>query len=594
MALDVALADLPEWSLDDLYAGLDDPSLAADRQALAEAAAAFQVAFAGKVTGLAPDALADAIAQYEQLQERAGRMSSYAGLLFAANSTDPATAKFYADMQSELTGLAGQTLFFEHELNDVSDEDLSAAYGQSPALERYRPWLRRVRLQRPYRLDQELERIALDYSQTGNTAWVRLFDQTMAAMRVEVNGQPKTLVEAMDQLSSAHRGEREAAAKGMAAEAERQHPLLALIYNTLMKDKAIDDRWRGYGEAPMARHLANDVDPDVVEAMAEAVREAYPRLSHRYYAWKARALGLEKLAFWDRLAPPPGEDSRVIPWAQAQDMVLDAFGGFSPRMADIAKPFFERGWIDAPARPGKTGGAFSHPTVPSVHPYILLNYRGKARDVMTLAHELGHGVHQTMAGAQGLLLASTPLTLAETASVFGEMLTFQALLKAESDPARRRHLLASKVEDKISTMVRQIAFYEFEKAAHAAAREQGELTPADFARLWRETQDTALGPAIDLEGYDGFWALVPHFIHVPFYVYAYAFGDGLVNVLYDLYAQSEDGFVDRYLTLLADGGAKRYDAALAPFGLDPRDPAFWSRGLDVIDRMLTELEDQDG
>ncbi|MGF1456568.1 MAG: M3 family oligoendopeptidase [Alphaproteobacteria bacterium] len=588
-----ALADLPTWSLDDLYTGLHDPRLEAEAKGLAKDAASFEADLAGRVVTLEPAALAEAVQRYEALEERAGRLSSYAGLVFATDSTDAPTAKFYADMQAGLTTLASKLLFFEHELNDIDDDTLDAAFAQSPALERYRPWLRRLRTFRPFRLDQDLERLSLERSQTGNAAWVRLFDQTTAAMRVCVDGQDMTQVEAMDQLSHPDRGAREAAAKGLAQQAERQAPLFALIFNTLVKDKAIDDRWRGLQAPTHARHLANDVDPEVVEALATAVKDAYPRLSHRYYAWKGRALGLEPLAYWDRLAPPPGEDNRIIPWGEARDVILDAFGGFSPQMADLGRRFFDQAWIDAPSRPGKAGGAFAHPTVPSAHPYILLNYRGKARDVMTLAHELGHGVHQILAGGQGLLLSQTPLTLAETASVFGEMLTFQALLERETDPMRRRHLLAAKIEDKISTAVRQIAFYEFEKAVHDSAR-GGELTPEDFNRLWRETQDAALGPAIDLEGYDGFWALVPHFIHVPFYVYAYAFGEGLVNVLYDLYAESDPGFVDRYLRLLADGGARRYDAALEPFGLDARDPAFWARGLDVIERMLNELEEQDG
>ncbi len=587
------LGDLPEWALDDLYRGPEDPAVARDLTALEKEVADFAAAHAGKVTQLDGEGLARAITVYETLQERAGKLSSFAGLLFAGDSTDAANAKFYADMQGRLTGLAGQTLFFEHELNDLTDEALEAACAASPALARYRPWLRRLRTLRPYRLSQDLERLSLEHGQTGNAAWTRLFDQTMAGLQIEIGSTSQTLVEASNRLSDPERPVREAAARAIEAEARRNHPLLGLVFNTLIKDKAIDDRWRKLEGPTQARHLSNDVDGEVVEALAEAVKAAYAPISHRYYAWKAKALGFERLAHWDRLAPLPDHDDRTIPWSQAQEIVLEAFGRFSPRMAELGARFFECSWIDAPPRAGKAGGAFSHPTVPSAHPYILLNYQGRTRDVMTLAHELGHGVHQLLAAEQGLLLSSTPLTLAETASVFGEMLTFQALLDRESDPARRRHLLAAKIEDKIGTVVRQIAFYEFEKAAHLAARD-GELRPEDFDRLWRETQEAALGPAMDLDGYDGFWCLVPHFIHAPFYVYAYAFGDGLVNVLYDLYADSDDMFVDRYLGLLAAGGARRYDEALAPFGLDARDPAFWARGLGVIGRMLDQLEDMDG
>jgi oligoendopeptidase F len=334
------------------------------------------------------------------------------------------------------------------------------------------------------------------------------------------------------------------------------------------------------------RHLANDVEPEVVDALREAVQAAYPRLSHRYYAMKAKWLGLERLEYWDRNAPLPETDDRVVSWAEAKTTVLDAYAGFSPRMAELAAPFFDKGWIDAAVKPGKAPGAFAHPTVTDVHPYVMLNYLGKTRDVMTLAHELGHGVHQRL----GELLSRTPLTLAETASVFGEMLTFRKLLAAETDPAKRKSLLAGKVEDMINTVVRQIAFFEFERRVHAERR-QGELTAEKLGEIWMGVQAESLGPAVNLgAGYETFWSYVPHFIHAPFYVYAYAFGDGLVNALYAVYERGGAGFQDKYFEMLAAGGAKHHKELLAPFGLDASDPAFWGEGLSLIEGFIDELE----
>ncbi len=595
-----ALADLPEWQLDDLYGGLEDPRMTADLETLKGLIADFAARYEGRVVAVLPEgdpqgggtALAEALRAYEVIEDLTGRLGSYAMLVFAGDTTDPARSKLYADTQTRLTTLSSDILFFELELMDIPDAVLEAAVATDP-LRAYAPWLRQLRAGRKHRLSRDLERLSFEKAQTARSAWVRLYDQTTSALRVPLGGEDLTLTQAMDRLTVAARAERENAATAIAQTCTEHHSTFALIYNTLVRDRQTEDKWRGFAEPPHFRHLANDVDPDVVEALASAVREAAPRLAHRYYAWKAKALGLETLAYWDRSAPLPGDDGALIGWDEARRTVLDAFSGFTPAMAGHAEHFFERGWIDAAPRPGKMGGAFSHPTVPSAHPYVMLNYQGKPRDVMTLAHELGHGVHQTLAAPLGPLLSQTPLTLAETASVFGEMLTFRSLLDRESDPARRRLLLASKVEDKINTVVRQIAFYEFEKAVHAQGR-HGELTPEDFNRLWRETQEAALGPSLDVSGYEPYWCLVPHFINAPFYVYAYAFGDGLVNALYDVYEQGDSDFVPRYVALLSAGGTRRYDEALAPFGLDPRDPAFWKRGLDLIERMLTQLENADG
>ena len=365
---------------------------------------------------------------------------------------------------------------------------------------------------------------------------------------------------------------------------------VALITNPLAKDKEISDRWRGFKDIADSRHLANRVEREVVDALVEAVRAAYPRLSHRYYQLKARWMGGETMPYWDRNAPLPGAVTRQVSWSEAKATVLDAYGRFSPKMADIARRFFDERWIDAPVRPGKSPGAFAHPTVPSAHPYVLLNYLGRTRDVMTLAHELGHGVHQVLAGPNGALMAPTPLTLAETASVFGEMLTFKALLAGASSPAEKHAMLASKVEDMLNTVVRQIAFYTFERKVHTERRE-GELTADRLCEIWMDVQSESLGPSIRLgPGYETFWTYIPHFVHSPFYVYAYAFGDCLVNSLYAVYENAAEGFQDKYFALLRAGGTRHHKELLAPFGLDAGDPGFWTLGLGVVERMIGELE----
>jgi oligoendopeptidase F len=421
-----------------------------------------------------------------------------------------------------------------------------------------------------------------------------LFDETIAALRFSVDGEDLGIEQTLHLLQEPDEARRRAAAEALAKTFGENIRVFSLITNVLAKDTEIADRWRGFRDIADARHLSNRVEREVVDALVEAARAAYPRLSHRYYALKARWMGKETLAHWDRNAPLPGAVNRTIPWTEARQTVLDAYAGFSPRMADIARRFFDERWIDAPVRPGKAPGAFAHPTVPSAHPFVLLNYLGRTRDVMTLAHELGHGVHQVLAARQGALMAPTPLTLAETASVFGEMLTFQALLAQTRSAEERRTLLASKVEDMINTVVRQIAFYTFERKVHSARRE-GELTADQIGQLWMSVQAESLGPAIELKpGYETYWAYIPHFIHSPFYVYAYAFGDCLVNSLYAVFEKAEPGFQDKYFALLEAGGTKHHKDLLAPFGLDATDPGFWDMGLGVIERMIIELEGMEG
>jgi oligoendopeptidase F len=588
------LGNLPEWALADLYEGPESPKLRADLATSERAAEAMQERYAGKLVGFldggkggAP--LAQAVREFEALNDIMGRIVSYASLLYAADTSDPKRQKFFGDIQEKITAISSKLLFFPLELNRLDDAQLETAMANSE-LGHYRPWLEDLRKEKPYQLDDKLEQLFHEKAVTSRGAWDRLFNETMTALRFKADGEKLSLEPTLNRLLDPDENKRREAAEALAKVFKSNVRLFTLITNTLAKDKEISDRWRGFIDVADSRHLANRVEKEVVDALVAAVREAYPRISHRYYAMKAKWLGKKKLAYWDRNAPLPEELKQVIPWDDAQKTVLTAYGNFSPRMADIANQFFAKSWIDAPVREGKSPGAFSHPTVPSAHPYILLNYQGKPRDVMTLAHELGHGVHQVLANVQGPLMAPTPLTLAETASVFGEMLTFRALLKQAPTRRERKALLASKVEDMINTVVRQIAFYSFERAVHTERRD-GELTSERLGEIWMEVQAESLGPAIDLKpGYETFWCYIPHFIHAPFYVYAYAFGDCLVNSLYAVYEKADKGFAERYLDMLAAGGTKHHKELLAPFGLDATDPNFWSMGLKVIEGLIDELE----
>lgn len=591
---DDGLGPLPEWDLSDLYTAPDAPEIARDLDWLKAEALDFAGALEGRLATLDAAGLLAAIRRWEKIDLVAGRLMSYAGLRYQQNTTDPERAKFLGDRQGEITDATTPLVFFTLELNRLDDAVLDAIVASDPDLARYKPVLDRIRKMKPHQLSDELEKFLHDQSVVGAAAWNRLFDETMARLTFQVGGETLTLEATLDLLSDRDRARRQAGAEALAAVFTANLPLFARITNTLAKEKEIEDRWRKLPTPQAGRHLANDVEPEVVQALRDAVVAAYPRLSHRYYALKARWLGLEKLAVWDRNAPLPRDDDRKIPWAEARATVLAAYGDFDPRMAALAEPFFDKGWIDAAVKPGKAPGAFAHPTVVDVHPYVLLNYLGKTRDVMTLAHELGHGVHQCLAAGQGELLAATPLTLAETASVFGEMLTFRRLLDAAPDPATRRIMLASKVEDMINTVVRQIAFYDFESRLHAARRE-GELTPDAIGAIWMAVQTESLGPAFDfMPGYEAFWTYIPHFIHSPFYVYAYAFGDGLVNALYAVYQDGDPAFADKYFAMLSAGGSRHHSELLAPFGLDASDPDFWSRGLALIGSMIDELEAMEG
>ena len=588
------IGKLPEWDLNDLYAGIDAPEIARDLQIMDAECVAFETAYKGKLAegtaqGDGGDWLAEAVRRYEAIDDLAGRLGSYAGLVHAGDSLDPTISKFYGDISERLTAASTHLLFFPLELNRIEDAVLDGAM-QTPALGHYRPWIEDLRKDKPYQLEDRVEQLFHEKSQSGYTAWNRLFDQTISTLRFEVSGKELAIEPTLNLLQDRDGRKRKVAADALAKTFKANERTFTLVTNTLAKDKEISDRWRGFKDVADSRHLNNRVEREVVDALVASVRAAYPKLSHRYYRLKAGWFKKKKLPHWDRNAPLPFAATATIAWPDARNMVLSAYRGFSPKMADIAERFFTDRWIDAPVRPGKAPGAFSHPTTPSAHPYVLMNYQGKPRDVMTLAHELGHGVHQVLAAKNGALMAPTPLTLAETASVFGEMLTFKRLLAQTGNTRLRQALLAGKVEDMINTVVRQIAFYSFERAVHTERR-NGELTAERVGQIWLSVQGESLGPAIEFKpGYENFWMYIPHFIHSPFYVYAYAFGDCLVNSLYAVYENASEGFAERYLAMLAAGGTKLYSELLQPFGLDARDPKFWDGGLKVISGMIDELE----
>ncbi len=585
-----ALGNLPEWNLDDLYTGEDAPELEADMSWLETNCAKFAADYAGNLGGLDASAMLACIQMQEEINQKAGRIMSYAGLRYYQNTMDSGRAQFMQNCQETLTDYTGHLVFFSLEFNRLGEDHLADLLAANADLARYKPVFDRMRAMKQHQLSDELEQYLHDQSSVGAAAWNTLFDETIAGLMFTMDGEELNLEATLNFLTDQDRSKREAAAQELARVFGQNVRLFARVHNTLAKDKEIEDRWRKMPSPQTGRHLSNDVEPEVVEALRNAVVAAYPKLSHRYYALKAKWLGLETMQVWDRNAPLPMESERLVTWNEARAIVDSAYADFDPRMAEIAAPFYDKGWIDAGVKPGKAPGAFAHPTVTNVHPYVMLNYLGKPRDVMTLAHELGHGVHQVLAADQGEMLSSTPLTLAETASVFGEMLTFRKLLEGAKNQEERKVMLAGKVEDMINTVVRQIAFYDFECKLHAA-RAEGELTPDDINALWMSVQAESLGPVFEyMPGYETFWAYIPHFVHSPFYVYAYAFGDGLVNALYAVYEEGDADFQEKYFDMLKAGGSKHHKELLAPFGLDASDPAFWDKGLSMISGMIDELE----
>ena len=585
------LGKLPRWNLTDLYSGIDGADVNKDIARAEKAAKAFAKNYQGNVVKLAAADLLKAIREYEKIDEILGRLGTFGFLNYAENQTDAKRGQFpSADDGKKTTHVSKHLIFFTLEINKISDASYTRLL-KDKNLSRYKSWLDAIRLFRPHQLPDEMEKMLHDKSVVGRASWNRLFDETLSGMKFDIDGKEHTISEVLNYMSSTDGVMRKKAATALGKNLTANIKIFALVTNTLAKDKEIDDQWRKYPRPVSSRNLANQVEDEVVDALNKAVKDSYSNLSHRYYKLKAGWFGKKQLDYWDRNAPIPGDIARVIPWNEAKSIVLDAYTEFSPELGSIGQQFFDKNWIDAPSTKGKDSGAFAHPCVPSVHPYIMLNYLGKVRDVMTLAHELGHGVHQYLAGQkQGHFLSDTPLTLAETASVFGEMLTFQSLLRQTTNKQDRKILLARKVEDMLATVVRQIAFYNFEERVHMQRR-SGELLPDQIAKHWMDVQAESLGPAIKFnDDYKHYWAYIPHFIHTPFYVYAYAFGDCLVNALYAAYQEKPDGFQDMYFDLLSAGGTRGHKELLAPFGLNAADPKFWRKGLSVIEKMIDELE----
>ena len=585
--------ELPEWSLTDLYDGRDDPRVERDLEA-ARAANAALSELKGKLIVARADPqrlgalLAHAASLYEEATNRLWSLGAYAGLMTSTCREDAAWAKFEGDMRAQSSTIASEALFLTLELNQLDEAEIETALRADPAAAHWRPWLRRVRLMREHELTDEIERLLNDRA-PAVANWTRLYDETLSRMAVKVGRESLTLPETLNRLSDPNPAQRKTAAQGLAKALEQATPTLALSLNTIAFEKQVEDRWRRFEDPASSRHLANEVDAEAVDAMEAAVVAHYPRLSHRYYALKAKALGRKSLDYWDRNAPLDQAQPRRYDWEEAKTLVLASFDQLAPAFADKACAFFQNPWIDARPRAGKSSGAFSHPVTSQKHPYVFLNYMGERRDVLTLAHELGHAVHQTLAAPLGTLLADTPLTLAETASIFGEGLVFERLL-ADASKAERRALLAGKIEDGLNTVVRQIAFHRFERLFHAE-RQAGEVSADRIGEIWLQVMGESLGPAVKLNpGYEHYWAYVSHFVHAPFYVYAYAFGDLLVEALMEKRLEDPQGFAPRYEALLAAGGSRTYVEALAPFGLDPRQKAFWQGGLQRMERLIDEFE----
>ena len=581
---------LPVWNLGDLYSSINSRKILKDLNLIEKLSKSFSKKYEGKVTKLSAIKLLKAIEEIEKIDEIMDKILSYAHLLVSENIENEKNKIFFQQMQEKITKFSSMLIFFTLELNQISDKKIKIFFKEKKLI-KYKNWIINRRSFKPYQLDKKLEKLLQDKSLTSSSAWIRLFDDTIAALRFPFKNKLLSSAEILNFLSDNKSSTRKAAAKSVGKTLGKNINLFATITNTLAKDKSINDEWRKLPNPVSARNLSNVVEDKVVDALSNTVSDSYKKLSHRYYAIKAKWFGLKKLKYWDRNAPLPFQSKKQYTWDSAREIVTKAYTDFNPSIGKIVEIFFEKSWIHAPVMTGKSPGAFSASTVPSAHPYILLNFQGKSRDVATLAHELGHGVHQYLsANKQGHFNSSTPLTLAETASVFGEMLTFKSLLKNEKNLKEKKALLANKVEDMLNTVVRQIAFYQFEKEVHLQ-RKKSELSTEEICSIWIQVQKESLGPSIEFEEeYKYYWSYIPHFIHSPFYVYAYAFGDCLVNSLYGVYEEGLSNFDKKYITLLESGGSKDYKNLLKPFHLNPSNSDFWKKGIKVIENFIDDLE----
>ncbi|WP_443750685.1 M3 family oligoendopeptidase [Asticcacaulis solisilvae] len=584
---------LPIWDLSDLYSGPEDPRIAADFQSganhikeLAKLQGQFLSARANpERLGLLID---QAASLYEKAMDDMGGALAYATLASTIDRDNTHIGKLESDLRTQAAMISADSLFLSLELNKLEDWEIEQALKMTDKAQRWRPWLRRIRASRPHELSAELERLMLERA-PAVSQWTRLFDETLARLRAHAGKEELTLNDALTRLSAPEGKVRKESAQALTEALRENAPVLALALNTLAFEKQVEDRWRKYEDPAASRHLANEVDKDAVDAMAEAVRESYSALSHRYYALKARIMGKSKLDFWDRNAPLSEAPQKHYSWEDAKKIVLDSFAQMGPEFEERARTFFDKPWIDAAPRPGKSSGAYAHPVTAPRHPYVMLNFTGDRREVLTLAHELGHAVHQTLCQPLGSILADTPLTLAETASIFAEGLVFEHLV-ADASKEDKKALLAGKIEDGLNSVIRQIAFHRFEEKFHAA-RQSGEVALDQINAIWLEVMGESLGPAITLnDGYEVWWAYVGHFVHAPFYVYAYAFGDLLVSALMEKRRQDPAAFTPVYRGMLAAGGTKTYVEALQPFGLNPREKQFWALGCHRLESLIDQFE----
>ncbi len=585
------LGKLPLWNLKDLYTSPNSSILKNDLNNLRKITKKFEKKYNNKLVNLNSKQLYLSITELEKIDVKIDKIMSYAHLLVAEDGNNEKNKIFYQQMQEQITNIASSVVFYSLQLNSIKESNLKKLLSNG-SLKNYKNWITNIRKFKPYQLDLKTEKLLQEKSITSRSAWVRLFDDTIASLKFPYKGKELSSAEIFNHLSDKKEDNRKKASKVVSSVLKSNIKLFATITNTLAKDKSINDKWRGLPNPVSSRNLSNVVEDDVVNALSETVIENYPKIAHRYYKIKAKWLKKKKLMYWDRNAPLPFQSQTVYNWKDAREIVTEAYLQFDKRAGNIVKKFFNNSWIHAPVTPGKSPGAFAASTVPSVHPYILINYQGKARDISTLAHELGHGIHQYLAGKnQTYFNASTPLTLAETASVFGEMLTFKSLLSKTKNKNERKGMLANKVEDMLNTVVRQIAFFEFEKQIHEQ-RKIKELSVSEICDIWMDVQKKSLGPHIKFEDdYKYFWSYIPHFIHSPFYVYAYAFGDCLVNSLFNVYENNSKDFENKYISLLESGGSKSYDELLVPFGLNPKKKNFWQKGISVIEQFIDQLEE---
>ncbi|MFT6331955.1 MAG: oligoendopeptidase F [Lentimonas sp.] len=584
------LTNLPNWDLSDFYSSINDENIEQDFINSQKLAEKFKENYQGKLQEISADNFAKSIKEFEIISENLGKISSFSYLNYATKQDSPKDIAFFQNSSDKINDIYSILVFFDIEINQINDQKLDDLIKQNEDLQRYQPYLRDVRSFKKYQLSEDLEKLMLDKSSTGRAAWNRLFDETINNLQFPFDGKNLNSSQIFNLLSSGDEKIRREASKVIGEVLKQNSKTLSFITNVLAKDKDINDKWRGFAQPISSRNVSNFIEDEVVESLISTVKKNYPAISHRYYKIKAKILGKTKMHYSDRNAPISDAENQLTSWDEAKEIVRCAYDSFSPKLGELGQKFFDNPWIDVGVKDGKDSGAFAHPTVPGVHPYLMLNFQGKVRDVMTLAHELGHGVHQVLASKQGNLMAGTPLTLAETASVFGEQLTFQEILRREENSEKRKLIIASKVEDMINTVIRQISFLEFERKVHQA-RKSGEVSLEDLNKFWMEVQEDSLGDIFTYdEHYHYYWSYIPHFVHSPFYVYSYAFGDCLVNSLYGVYKSGLEGFEDKYFKMLEAGGTLHHKELLAPFGLDASKADFWQKGLDVIISYIDELE----